>query len=72
MVLRDEYGAARACGAAFWLKRLSYLAIIVAGILLVASSSAVFGVLVITIVLLLLVSLRNTWDLLVTVADVTQ
>jgi len=44
----------------------------VAGILLLASSSAVFGVLVTTSVLLLLVSLRNTWDLLVTVADVTQ
>ena len=56
----------------FGLSGLSYLGIIVAGILLLASSTAVFGVLVTTIVVLLLVSLRNTWDLLVTVADVTQ
>jgi hypothetical protein len=46
--------------------------IIVAGILLLASSSAAFGVLVTTIAVLLLVSLRKTRDLLVTVADVTQ
>jgi hypothetical protein len=56
----------------FGLSGLSYLAIIVAGILLPASSSAAFGVLVTTIVVLLVVSLRNTWDLLVTVADVTE
>jgi hypothetical protein len=56
----------------FGLSGLSYLGIIVAGILLLASSAAAFDVLVATIVVLLVVSLRNTWDLLVTVADVTQ
>jgi hypothetical protein len=40
--------------------------------LLLSSVSAAFGLLVIATVLLLVVSLRNTWDLLVTVADVTQ
>lgn len=56
----------------FGFSGLSYLAIIVAGILLLSSVSAAFGLLVIATVLLLVVSLRNTWDLLVTVADVTQ
>jgi len=55
----------------FGLSGLSYLAIIVAGILLLSSAGATFVVLVIAIVVLLVVSLRNTWDLLVTVADVT-
>jgi hypothetical protein len=56
----------------FGLSSVSYLAIIAAGILLLSSVSAAFSVLLIATVLLLVVSLRNTWDLLVTVADVTQ
>ena len=56
----------------FGLSSLSYLAIIAAGVLLLSSVSAAFSVLLIATVLLLVVSLRNTWDLLVTVADVTQ
>jgi len=56
----------------FGLSSLSYLAIMAAGILLLSSVSAAFSVLLIATVLLLVVSLRNTWDLLVTVADVTQ
>jgi hypothetical protein len=56
----------------FGLSGLSYIAIIVAGVLLLSSVSAAFTVLLITTVVLLVVSLRNTWDLLVTVADVTQ
>ena len=48
----------------------SYLAIIVAGVLLFSSLQA-FTWLVVATVVLLIVSLRNTWDLLVTVADVT-
>ncbi|HXO59394.1 MAG TPA: hypothetical protein VN834_06290, partial [Candidatus Acidoferrum sp.] len=56
----------------FGLSSLSYLAIIAAGILLLSSVSAAFSLLLIATVLLLVVSLRNTWDLLVTVADVTQ
>lgn len=56
----------------FGLSGLSYLAIIVAGILLLLSAGATFVVLMVATVVLLLVSLRNTWDLLVTVADVMQ
>jgi len=56
----------------FGVSAVSYLAIIVAGILLLASQSSAFTWLLISTVLLLVVSLRNTWDLLVTVADVTQ
>jgi len=57
----------------FGFSALGYLAIVVAGILLLASSlSPAFGLLLVTIVALLVISLRNTWDLLVTVADVTQ
>ena len=54
------------------LSGVSYVAIIVAGALLVASLTAAFTLLLITTLILLVVSLRNTWDLLVTVADVTQ
>ena len=54
----------------FGLSVASYLAITVAGILLFSSSQA-FTWLVVATVVLLLVSLRNTWDLLVTVGDVT-
>ena len=54
----------------FGLSAASYLAIIVAGAVLFSSLSA-FTWLVVAIVVLLIVSLRNTWDLLVTVGDVT-
>ncbi len=56
----------------FGVSGASYLAIIVAGILFLSSGSSAFTWLLITTVVLLVVSLRNTWDLLVTVADVTQ
>jgi hypothetical protein len=56
----------------FGLSGLSYIAIIVAGVLLLSSVGAAFSVLLITTVVLLVVSLRNTWDLLVTVADVAK
>jgi hypothetical protein len=56
----------------FGVSGVSYLAIIVAGILLLSSRTAAFTWLLIATVVLLVVSLRNTWDLLVTVADVTQ
>jgi hypothetical protein len=56
----------------FGVSAVSYLAIIVAGILLLSSPSSAFTGLLISTVLLLVVSLRNTWDLLVTVADATQ
>ena len=54
----------------FGLSVASYLAISVAGALLFTSFQA-FTWLVVATVVLLLVSLRNTWDLLVTVGDVT-
>ena len=54
----------------FGLSAASYLAIIVAGAVLFSSLSA-FTWLVVAIVVLLIVSLRNTWDLLVTVGGVT-
>jgi hypothetical protein len=54
----------------FGLSAASYLAIIVAGFLLFSSYGA-FTWLVVAVVVLLIVSLRNTWDLLVTVGDVT-
>src|SRR5260370_15447220 len=56
----------------FGVSATSYLAIIVAGILLLSSHDSAFSWLLIATVVLLVVSLRNTWDLLVTVADVTQ
>ena len=56
----------------FGLSSVSYLAIIAAGILLLASLNSAFAtVLIVAIVVLLVVSLRNTWDLLVTVGEVT-
>ena len=55
----------------FGLSGISYVMVIVAGVLLQSSFPAGFGFLVAPTVLLLFVSLRNTWDLLVTVADVT-
>jgi len=54
----------------FGLSVASYLAVTVAGVLLFSSSQA-FTWLVVATLVLLLVSLRNTWDLLVTVGDVT-
>jgi hypothetical protein len=56
----------------FGLSAVSYFAIIVAGVLLLSSVRLAFTWLLIPTVVLLVVSLRNTWDLLVTVADVTQ
>jgi hypothetical protein len=57
----------------FGLSGLSYLAVIVAGILLLSSLVSAFAtVLVVAIVVLLVVSLRNTWDLLVTVGEVAM
>jgi hypothetical protein len=53
----------------FGVSGVSYLAIVVAGIFLLSSRNDAFTWLLIATVLLLLVSLRNTWDLLVTVAD---
>jgi hypothetical protein len=56
----------------FGLSSVSYLAIIAAGILLLSARTSAFPtVLVVAIVVLLVVSLRNTWDLLVTVGEVT-
>ena len=51
----------------FGLSGLSYLAVIGAGALLFSSFTPAFTWLVIATVVLLFVSLRNTWDLLVTV-----
>lgn len=56
----------------FGLSAIGYLAIVAAGVLLLASNTAAFTVLLVTTVGLLVISLRNAWDLLVTVADVTQ
>ena len=55
----------------FGLSAASYLAIIVAGVLLFSSLTPAFVWLVLAILVLLIVSLRNTWDLLVTAGDVT-
>ena len=56
----------------FGLSGVSYLAIIAAGVLLLLSFNSAFETTLVTaIVVLLVVSLRNTWDLLVTVGDVT-
>jgi hypothetical protein len=55
----------------FGLSAASYLAIIVAGVLLFSSLIPAFVWLVLAILVLLIVSLRNTWDLLVTAGDVT-
>jgi hypothetical protein len=55
----------------FGLSDASYLAVIVAGVLLFSSLSPAFTWLVVATVVLLIISLRNTWDLLVTVGEVT-
>jgi uncharacterized membrane protein YoaK (UPF0700 family) len=55
----------------FGLSAASFVAIVVAGGLLFSSSSSAFTWLVVAILVLLIVSLRNTWDLLVTVGDFT-
>jgi len=56
----------------FGLSSLSYLAVAGAGILLLSSLTSAFAtVLVVAIVVLLVISLRNTWDLLVTVGEAT-
>lgn len=56
----------------FGVSTVSYVAVIVAGVLLLASSSLAFTLLVIATIVLLFVSLRNTWDLLVTVGEMTS
>jgi len=57
----------------FGLSGIGYLGIIAAGaLLLLAHTSAFVWVIVAAIVLLLLISLRNTWDLLVTVGEQTM
>lgn len=55
----------------FGLTTVSYVAIVIAGVLLFSSPRSAFVWLLIATVVLLVVSLRNTWDLLVTVGDVT-
>jgi hypothetical protein len=55
----------------FGVSALSYVAIIVVGVLLPLSRSLAFTWLMIATVVLLVISLRNTWDLLVTVGEVT-
>ena len=56
----------------FGLSSLSYLAIMAAGAaLLLSLVSAFISLLIAAILVLLVVSLRNTWDLLVTVGEVT-
>ena len=55
----------------FGLSTASYVGIIVAGVLLFSSLNSGFTVLVVAIIVLLVMSLRNTWDLLVTVGDAT-
>jgi hypothetical protein len=56
----------------FGLSCAGYLGIVVAGVLLISSLVSAFAiVLVVSILVLLVVSLRNTWDLLVTVGEVT-
>jgi hypothetical protein len=55
----------------FGLSSVSYLALIAAGVLLLSTRTSAFPtVIVVAIVMLLVVSLRNTWDLLVTVGEV--
>jgi len=57
----------------FGLSCACYLAIVAAGILLLSSLISAFEVVLVgAIVVLLVVSLRNTWDLLVTVGEVTM
>lgn len=56
----------------FGLSAVCYLAVIGAGVLLLSSLTSAFAiVLEVAIVVLLVMSLRNTWDLLVTVGEVT-
>jgi hypothetical protein len=55
----------------FGLSGVSYLVIIIAGVQLQSSLSSAFIWLVVAIIVLLIISLRNTWDLLVTVGDFT-
>jgi hypothetical protein len=56
----------------FGLSVVSYVAVVAAGVLLLSSLTSAFNsVMVAAIVVLLVVSLRNTWDLLVTVGEIT-
>jgi hypothetical protein len=57
----------------FALSGVGYLALIAAGTLLLLSRTSAFEwTIVVTILILLLISLRNTWDLLVTVEEATS
>jgi hypothetical protein len=55
----------------FGLSIIGYLAVIAAGALLPSSFSSAFTLLLVATIVLLFVSLRNTWDLLVTVGEMT-
>jgi hypothetical protein len=55
----------------FGLSAVSYVAVVVAGGLLFSSTEAAFTLLLAASIVLLFVSLRNTWDLLVTVGEMT-
>jgi len=55
----------------FGLSAASFVAVIVAGVQLFSTLSSAFVWLAVAILVLLIVSLRNTWDLLVTVGDFT-
>lgn len=55
----------------FGLSGISYVGVALAGVLLLSSFNASFNLLVIITIVLLFISLRNTWDLLVTVGEVT-
>jgi len=56
----------------FGLSVVSYVSVVAAGVLLLSSLTSAFNsVMVAAIVVLLVVSLRNTWDLLVTVGEIT-
>ena len=55
----------------FGLSAASFVAVIVAGVQLFSTLSSAFVWLAVAILVLLIISLRNTWDLLVTVGDFT-
>ena len=55
----------------FGLSTVSYVAVSIAGFRLLSSPSSAFAWLLVAIVVILVIALRNTWDLLVTVGDIT-
>jgi hypothetical protein len=57
----------------FGLSALAYIAIVAAGALLLASQLDAFSLVVmVAVIVLMVVALRNTWDLLVTVGEVAS